>query len=105
MAGPESGARNPWFVIISKIDSKKGKNRTPQKIYCEVNVMSEHLKVGEVKSTRQLAAMRHSKNVNRIHEDSLSFGDKGRCINTIGQTGRKSADPNGRRERGCGDFG
>jgi uncharacterized membrane protein len=41
--------------------------------------MTKHLKilkVGEVKDIEQLAAMRHSKNINEIHDESLTFGNK-----------------------------
>jgi len=38
--------------------------------------MVKHLKVAEVKDIEQLAAMRHSKNINEIHDQSLSLGDR-----------------------------
>jgi uncharacterized membrane protein len=38
--------------------------------------MQKHVKVVEVDDIQQLAAMRHSKNVNAIHDESLSFGDR-----------------------------
>jgi uncharacterized membrane protein len=41
--------------------------------------MTKHLKVlkvGEVKNIEELAAMRHSKNINEVHDERFSFGDK-----------------------------
>jgi uncharacterized membrane protein len=41
--------------------------------------MTKHLKVlqvEEVKNIEELASMRHSKNINEIHDESFSFGDK-----------------------------